>query len=50
MAEDETVGWHHRLNGHEFEHQGLFPMSRLFASGSQSIGALEKENTNVILL
>ena len=19
MAEDETVGWHHRLNGHEFE-------------------------------
>ena len=20
MAEDEMVGWHHRLNGHEFEH------------------------------
>ena len=20
MTEDETVGWHHRLNGHEFEH------------------------------
>ena len=19
MAEDETVGWHHQLNGHEFE-------------------------------
>ena len=19
MVEDETVGWHHRLNGHEFE-------------------------------
>ena len=19
MAEDEKVGWHHRLNGHEFE-------------------------------
>ena len=19
MAKDETVGWHHRLNGHEFE-------------------------------
>ena len=19
MAEDETVGWHYRLNGHEFE-------------------------------
>ena len=20
MAEDDMVGWHHRLNGHEFEH------------------------------
>ena len=20
MSEDEMVGWHHRLNGHEFEH------------------------------
>ena len=19
MTEDKTVGWHHRLNGHEFE-------------------------------
>ena len=19
MTEDETVGWHHRFNGHEFE-------------------------------
>ena len=19
MTEDETVGWHHRLNGHEYE-------------------------------
>ena len=19
MTEDETAGWHHRLNGHEFE-------------------------------
>ena len=24
MTEDEMVGWHHRLNGHEFEHaQGV---------------------------
>ena len=22
MTEDEMVGWHHRLNGHEFEHPG----------------------------
>ena len=20
MTEDEVVGWHHQLNGHEFEH------------------------------
>ena len=20
MTEDEMVGWHHRVNGHEFEH------------------------------
>ena len=20
MTEDEMVGWHHQLNGHEFEH------------------------------
>ena len=22
MTEDEMVGWHHRLKGHEFEHPG----------------------------
>ena len=22
MTEDEMVGWHHRLNGHEFEQAG----------------------------
>ena len=22
VAEDEMVGWHHRLNGHEFEQTG----------------------------
>ena len=22
MTEDEMVGWHHRLNGHEFEQPG----------------------------
>ena len=33
MTEDEMVGWHHRLNGHEFEQapgvgdgQGIFPL------------------------
>ena len=23
MTEDEMVGWHHRLNGHEFEQAGV---------------------------
>ena len=23
MTEDEVVGWHHQLNGHEFEHREL---------------------------
>ena len=31
MTEDEVVGWHHRLNGHEFE-QAL--------GGSESQGSL----------
>ena len=22
MMEDEMAGWHHRLNGHDFEHPG----------------------------
>ena len=24
MTEDETVGWHHQLNGHEFEQTPVF--------------------------
>ena len=32
MTEDERVGWHHQLNGHEF-------LSKLFTSGGQSNGA-----------
>ena len=32
MTEDETVGWHHRLSGHEFE-QTL--------GGSEGQGSLE---------
>ena len=39
MTEDEMAGWHHRLDGHEFEHvrgrdtqmyiQGIFPTQGL---------------------
>ena len=44
MTEDEMVGWHHQLNGHEFEQalgigdgQGSLSIrSRLQSMGSQS--------------
>ena len=28
MTEDEMVGWHHRLDGHEFEQAREFMMDR----------------------
>ena len=28
MTEDEMVGWHHRLNGHEFEQAPELVMDR----------------------
>ena len=28
MTEDETVGWHHRLDGHEFEQAPVVVMDR----------------------
>ena len=42
MTEDEMVGWHHRLNGHEFEQtpgdsEGRKPGVLLFM-GSQRVG------------
>ena len=27
MTEDEMAGWHHQLNGHEFEHESIFYLS-----------------------
>ena len=46
VTEDEVVGWHHRLNGHEFEHtlgdnrQGSLSRtaSVLQSMGSQNVG------------
>ena len=44
MTEDEMVGWHHRLNGHEFEQtlgdserQGSLAYSR-YSMGLQRVG------------
>ena len=42
MAEDEMVGWHHRLNGHEFEQalgvgDGQGSLALLQSMGSQRL-------------
>ena len=34
MTEDEMAGWHHRLNGHEFEAPGVGDGQRGLASCS----------------
>ena len=45
MTEDEMVGWHQQLNGHEFEQapgvgdgQGGLSISVLWFMGSQRVG------------
>ena len=42
MTEDEMAGWHHRLNGHEFEQaprvgEGLGSLGMLLSVGSQRV-------------
>ena len=42
MTEDEMVGWHHRLNGHEFEQtpgdgEGQGSLAVLQSMGSQRV-------------
>ena len=43
MAEDEMIGWHHRLDGHEFEQalrddEGQGKPGVLQSMGSQRVG------------
>ena len=40
MAEDEMVGWHHRLDGHEFEQAPEVGdrQGNLVSMGSQRVG------------
>ena len=39
MTEDEIVGWHHQLSGHEFEQApGLGKLGMLQSVGLQSVG------------
>ena len=42
MTEDEMIGWHHRLNGHEFEQtpgdgEGQGSLAVLQSMGSQRV-------------
>ena len=43
MTEDEMVGWHHQLNGHESEQtpgdgEGQGKLGRVQSMGSQRVG------------
>ena len=43
MTEDEVVGWHHRLDGHEFEQtlgKSMESMQTMLQSMLQSMGSL----------
>ena len=42
MTEGETVGWHHRLNGHEFEQT---PLGDSGGQGSLVIHGVAKSQT-----
>ena len=44
MTEDEMVGWHHRLNGHEFE-QTLGDSERQGSPACCSLPGLEELDT-----
>ena len=49
MAEDEMVGWHHRLNGHEFEQtpgdsEGQRSLVCCSPWGRKESGTSEQEN------
>ena len=47
MTEDEMVGWHHRLDGHEFEQAlgvGDGQGSLLQSMGSQELDTTERLN------
>ena len=48
MTEDEMVGWHHRLNGHESEEtlgdsEGQGTLARCSPWGCKELDTIEKE-------
>ena len=51
MTEDEMVGWHHRLNGHEFEQtlgdgEGQGSLARCSAWGLKELDTTERLNNS----
>ena len=54
MTEDKMVGWHHRLNGHEFEHalgvgDGQGSLVCCSPWGSKELDMTERLNSNSLL-
>ena len=52
MTEDEMVGWHHQLNGHEFEQapgdsEGQGSLGCCSPWGRRELGTTELLNNNV---
>ena len=45
MTEDEMVGWHHRLNGHEFEQGSGFGICQGSLACCNSWGCKESDRT-----
>ena len=55
MTEDEMVGWHHQLNGHEFEQasgdgEGQGSLSCCCPQGCKELHTTERLNNNKILV
>ena len=54
MTEDEMVGWHHQLNGHEFEQtlgdaEGQGSLACCSAWGRKEFDTIERLNNNNIV-
>ena len=53
MTEDEIIGWHHRLNGHEFEQtlgdsEGQGSLVRCSPRSRKELDTTEQLNNNFI--
>ena len=53
MTEDELVGWHHRLNGHEFEQtqgdsEGQESLTGCSSWGHKELGTTQQLNKDIM--